>query len=218
MNDFFKNLGAQLKARFVTSWRTTLAGLLIDAAVVSFDVAANSRLTWLSAIGVTVGSLLKLYREQRAKQLPSTLATPLLVLCAALLAASAGAARAADDGALPVALTDSPVASQLGGCNASGKLCWGPEVSISLVAINLRTGKVEGSFAPGLGYGVTIWKGTNHELGLGGYAAFKFGPSDNEAMFSLIGSFNNYLRFGFSRVPIGLRQDNYFSLGFGSSL
>jgi len=213
MDSFWKSLGAELKARFITSWRTTLVGLLIDAGTVTLDVATNSKVTWLSAVGVSLGTILKLWKESRA--------TPAVVgatLAALLFLTAGGAARADDTGALPIATGDPASNSTLGGCNLSGKVCWGPEISVSLVAIDTRTGKVEATFNPGLGYGIRLWPGTNHELGLGGYAAFKVSSDQNQAMFSGILSFNNYLRVGFSRVPIGAVQDNYLSFGFGSAL
>jgi hypothetical protein len=109
--------------------------------------------------------------------------------------------------ALPlVAPSDPPpvppvTSSSFGGCPTS-KVCFGPWVSVNLMAANLTSGKIEASFSPGVGYGVTGWPGQWYSLGfaLTGDA----NPSSQQAQVGGIFSFaNGYLHIGLSKSFIG---------------
>lgn len=110
-----------------------------------------------------------------------------------------------------------PAASALGGCNANGKVCWGPELTLTLTTVDLRNGHVDGGFDPGAGYGFKLFKGQPYEIGVAVYAVFQTGP-EQKAMISVIGSFDNYLRFGWGRSPVGPNQDPFLLFGIGSSI
>lgn len=99
-----------------------------------------------------------------------------------------------------------PVTPTIGGCFASGKLCVGPSVAITLTAINLTTQHVEAGFSPGVGIGLTYQKGTWNSVGLGAYFNLTPGAGGvpDQAGGALIASFlNGWGRVGVSKGFLG---------------
>ncbi len=118
-----------------------------------------------------------------------------------------------------VARADDSAPPPLGGCNKALTVCWGPTTSISVVAYSLSTGQFSAGLIPGAGYGVTLWRNTSYALGLGGYASLKTtGTGPTTGLFSVIASFNNYLRFGFARQIFNTEHENLLVLGLGMDL
>lgn len=107
----------------------------------------------------------------------------------------------------PAAPADAtPVTPTIGGCFASGKLCVGPSVAITLTAINLTTQRVEAGFSPGVGIGLTYQKGTWNSVGLGAYFNLTPGAGGipDQAGGALIASFlNGWGRVGVSKGFLG---------------
>jgi hypothetical protein len=90
-------------------------------------------------------------------------------------------------------------AQSYGGCFADGKLCAGPSAAITVVSFNLADSTFTGGVSPGVGYGLTFtppsapWA----NVGLDLYASIRLGQSlPNNATFSLMGHFANYLFVG----------------------
>lgn len=85
--------------------------------------------------------------------------------------------------------------STFGGCNKLGTFCYGPWVSISLMDINLTTGKIEPSFAPGVGYGFTMFKGQPYSVGFA--LLGNANPANQQASLAgLFSFFNGYVDLG----------------------
>jgi hypothetical protein len=129
-----------------------------------------------------------------------------------VLVLAAGVAQAQDQAA-PASSPRLGAAEQgtsppFGGCNAKGTVCAGPTVSLSLVGLDLRSGELVTGIMPGAGYQVTFMADKWHSLGVGGYAAIQTGTGSTPAsgLFSVIGSFAQYLRTG-----IGVRLDGHSS-------
>ena len=104
--------------------------------------------------------------------------------------------------------------STFGGCNRPGTFCAGPWVSLNLMAANISKGTLEGSFSPGLGYGITGWPGQWWSVGfaLTGNA----NPATQQAEVGGIFSFaNGYLHIGLSKSFIG---DHSWRIPLGFSL
>jgi hypothetical protein len=111
--------------------------------------------------------------------------------------------------------TPAVVAPKFGGCTKTGAVCFGPSVAVSMVAINFSSKKIEGAFAPGLGYGFT-WKPGAWDS-FGADAFFVLDPGAQQASASVVFKLvNGYLRVGISkgfigdtswRMPVGVGVD-----------
>jgi hypothetical protein len=108
-----------------------------------------------------------------------------------------------------------PVPSQFGGCvGAKKNVCFAPSVSVSLVAYNFKSGKLEASFTPGLGYGFTVNPGNWSSVGLDAYLTMDSGAQ--RANVSLLGSFfNGYFRPGVSKAFIDDHSWRFLFASFG---
>lgn len=96
-----------------------------------------------------------------------------------------------------------PAEPQFGGCvGAKKNVCFGPSVSMTVAAINLKTKTVEGAFSPGVGYGFTLNPGKWSSLGADLY--FTLDPAAQRASTALLLKlFNGYVRVGASKGLLG---------------
>lgn len=89
---------------------------------------------------------------------------------------------------------------KFGGCLSNKTTCFGPTVSINLLAISLKTGDVTTQFSPGIGYGVTFHALDWYRYGLSANFALKGTADGQRAQVSVVGSFAEYLRLGLTSV------------------
>lgn len=123
--------------------------------------------------------------------------------------------------ALPMigAAEDGP---KFGGC-LKDKTCFGPTVSVNVLAISIKTGEVVTQFSPGIGYGVTFHADAWYRYGLSSNFALKGTAEGQKAQLSIVGSFAEYVRIGVtSLLGAGNLHDNAavllaFGSDFGSS-
>ena len=85
---------------------------------------------------------------------------------------------------------------RFGGCLKNGTTCFGPSVSLSVVAIDLKDGSVTAGVSPGVGYGVVLYSDRWYKLGFAGYASFRDTATGQRVVPSMVISFAEYLRFG----------------------
>jgi hypothetical protein len=107
-----------------------------------------------------------------------------------------------------------PVTPAHSGCLKNGKLCFGPTFSLTVAAINLTTKKVEGSFAPGIGVGMTLNPGLWSSVGVDFYLNLDPG-AQNASGAILVKLLNGYVRAGYSKGFIG---DTSHRLLFGTGI
>lgn len=88
--------------------------------------------------------------------------------------------------------------SKYGGCVKEGLICFAPVASVTLAAINLTKGEVEGAFAPGLGYGLTLWNGQWYQTGLSLHGSVDLGAQTASAGL-FVALFNGYVTLGLSK-------------------
>ena len=75
-------------------------------------------------------------------------------------------------------------------------------MSLSLLAVNLSTKRVEGAFSPGVGVGFTVWPSAWYAAGLDAY--FAADPGAQTAVVSVMAKWlSGYLRVGVSKGLIG---------------
>lgn len=117
--------------------------------------------------------------------------------------------------AIPVRAQEAePVPMVFGGCFAHGLWCVHPDVSLTLTAINLTKGKIEASFDPGLGLGITWSPGKWYSLGA--VASLKIDPGTNHAFYSGgLALLNGWGRVVYSRGFLGDDKDARVALGLG---
>lgn len=212
-----KSLGVALYERVILSYKSTLLGIALAGAT----EAVNVFTTYLGARpqpwAHLAASLLVLgFSALKSKAVASGITVPpaagfarirlLLVMVLFLGALVASVARA-----------DEP-ARTFGGCNKVGTFCYGPTVSISVVGMDVKTGKFTAGVIPGAGYGVTFFADQPYQLGLGGYAAIQSGPDTTSGLFSGIVSFAQYLRVGVGWQVIGGSHSTLALLGLGADL
>jgi hypothetical protein len=166
------------------------------------------------------GRVVDLDPPQGFVRLPLLAAVAILALAFAAFAApnpeALKDAVAADPGAVQPAEDPPPPAPQFGGCVKAGKICFGPTVALTVTAINLSTGKIEGAFSPGLGFGMTVNPGKWSSFGTDFY--FQVDPAAQQASTAiLLKFFNGYLRGGVSKGFIGDRSWR-IPLAFGVNL
>ncbi len=100
---------------------------------------------------------------------------------------------------------------QAGGCFAAGKLCAGPSAAITVASFNLATSQFSGGVAPGVGYGLTYAPDRWYAVGLDLYGSLRLGQGQpNQATFSLMGHFANYLFVGIG--PSITQRDGHSAL------
>jgi hypothetical protein len=111
-------------------------------------------------------------------------------------------------------------APKFGGCLANGTTCFGPSVTINLLAISLADGTAQTDVAPGLGYGV-LWNADKwNKVGLAGYVNLRATSTGKAPVFALTLSFAEYLTAGLSYQVGGggaFRDSAAVLLGLGST-
>jgi hypothetical protein len=143
-------------------------------------------------VAVLVGASLR-------KKAAAAVGAALLVLCLA------GPARAEEP--------------KFGGCLASHPgTCFTPAVSVNVLAMSIRDGKLTSTFDPGIGYGVSFFSDRWHKIGLTGTASFPTYEGERRIEPALMASFAEYVRIGFScPLYVGALKDNArVLLGFGA--
>jgi hypothetical protein len=167
---------------FAINWKTSLAGLaaIFTGLSVAYGqytgggIDAINFAMLFSALSVGVGLLF----AKDATKVPPAAGIVLLLA----LALGAGVARAEDP--------------RFGGCLKNGTTCFGPSVSLSVVAIDLKDGSVTSGVSPGVGYGVVFASDQWYRTGLAGYASFRDTSTGQRVVPSLVVSFAEYLRLG----------------------
>jgi len=122
--------------------------------------------------------------------------------------------------AAPAFAQDGP---KFGGCLKDKVTCFGPTVSVNVLAISIKTGEVTTQFSPGIGYGVTFHAADWYKYGLSSNFALRGTAEGQKAQLSVVGSFAEYVRIGItSLLGAGNLHDNAavllaFGSDFGSS-
>lgn len=102
-------------------------------------------------------------------------------------------------------------ATDFGGCFDAGKtICAGPSATLTLVGLDLKQGTFATGIIPGVGYGVTFFSDKWYVTGLAFYANLSTTSAGTSGLFSMIGSFANYVRFGVGETIIGAGLGNGF--------
>lgn len=110
--------------------------------------------------------------------------------------------------------TPAPTKPQIGGC-FTPKLCIGPEVALTVAAVNLSSSKIEAAFAPGVGLGLTYGvPGTWKTVGVAGYLSIDPG-ANNLYLGSMLSFLNGYAKVGVSK---GFLNDRSWRILIGPGL
>jgi len=204
--DFAKQLSAVAYMVFGASWRSSLIGYMGTALIevaLAFDAVPSGpngkyKAIWhIAAVligafgravkdGAVTGGTIPATEEAKAR-LDKGFATVRILLTTLVIA-------------IVVALLapGRAHAQTFGGCLANKTTCFGPTVSVNVLAISLKDGTVQTSFAPGLGYGVTFSTDRWYQHGLSGNFALRGTAEGQKPLLSLNGSFANYLHAGFA--------------------
>lgn len=103
-----------------------------------------------------------------------------------------------------------------GGCNARGTICAGPSVVIGMTAYDLTHKRVIGSFAPGLGYGVTVFPNRWDSFGFDLYLSMTTGPQEGVTFAGMLKFANGYVRVGIARqILTGGPSSTFIPAGIG---
>lgn len=168
-----------------------------------------------SLLGKLIGYIALNGGKMLVKQDSSALPLPKIPPAAVLVLVGLLSAGARAQTAVPGPTAAPVTASTFGGCVPSGKVCFGPSLAITAVAINVSKGIVEGSFTPGLGYGFSAFQGKWYSFGADVYGDVD--PAHQQASVALLLKLvNGYVRIGASkgfigdhswRIPIGIGID-----------
>jgi hypothetical protein len=117
-----------------------------------------------------------------------------------------------------IARAEDPAPSpKFGGC--VGPTCFGPSVSVSLVAMSLKTGDVTSTFDPGIGYGVTLHTDKWYKFGASASIAFPQFDGARRVQPAIVFSFAEFVRVGLAcplYVRGGFAENAQVLLAFGS--
>lgn len=210
-----KAVGVFLYQRVWLSKKSTILGLLVYALgeVIIYFQGANASPYARLVAGLVAAPFLA-WKDKALKD--GTIAVLAVLLCASgARAQGSPTARRVNANALAEAIAQDPSAvqpgadlppppePQFGGCvGAKKNLCFGPSVSMTVAAINLKTKAIEGAFSPGIGYGLTLNPGKWSSFGADAY--FTLDPAAQKASAAiLLKLFNGYLRVGASKGLIG---------------
>ncbi len=119
--------------------------------------------------------------------------------------------------ALP-SVTPAQDGPKFGGC-LSKETCFGPTVSVNLVAMSLKTGDLSTTFDPGIGYGGTFYSEHWYKIGASGSLAFPQFDGKRRMQPSALFSFAEYLRLGLAcplYVKGGFRENAQLLFSVGS--
>jgi hypothetical protein len=111
---------------------------------------------------------------------------------------------------------------KFGGCvGKTPTTCFGPSVSVTMIAIDAKTGDVQFRLDPNLGYAVTFWTDKWYKTAIGGYAGLNSTGTGKRLVPSAVVSVAEYVRVGLERQLGGADARTFvlFALGadFGSS-
>lgn len=232
MKDFIVGMLVELYHRVILSYRSTFLGLAVVAIGEALNYAIlhtpDPRVHWIVTLLFTIFTA---WKDKKVAEGAAKL-IPVLILFTAIGASAQGNPRArtnaqgvADPNALAGAVAEDPNAvqpgatvptpSKYGGCLKSGSMCFGPSVSVSMLALNLSKATVEGAFSPGVGYGFTYKPGQWDSIGADVY--FVLDPGAQQASMAIVLKLvNGFFRFGVSkgfigdtswRIPVGLGVD-----------
>jgi len=122
--------------------------------------------------------------------------------------------------AAPAIAQSPPTDPKFGGCLKNKATCFGPSVTINLLAINLRDGTAQTDVVPGVGYGVTFDADKWHKFGIAGYVNLRATSTGKTPVLAIVGSFAEYLNVGLSYQVGGggaFRDSAAVLLGLGST-
>jgi hypothetical protein len=225
MAAFFKALGTALYERVWLSYRSTILGILVAALgeVLNYFVLAVPD-PKIHALCVLLTTIFVAWKDKKVKDGAIKL---LAILCfvsfgsyaqgSPVIRRALQEAVAADaNSPEPAPALPSVAAPAFGGCVSKGHLCFGPTIALTVAAINLSKGTIEGAFKPGLGYGMTLNPGKWSSIGFDVY--FDLDPAAQKAgATGMLKLFNEYLRVGISKGFIG-EHDVRIPVAFGINL
>lgn len=203
-----KGLFVTLYHRVILSWETSLIGFGIDIVGVTLDYFAKSPSGIISKVALVLGTIFMLIKQNLAQKYPGkfpTAAAAAVIACLFL----PGFAFAQET-------------PRGGGCLENKTTCFGPSFGVTVATVDLKTGKVDTTFAPGAGYGATWFVGKWYETGTAGYISLRPADSGQRVVGSVMLTFAKYLRVGLAQ-QFGDKSDQkrflLFGLGsdFGSS-
>ena len=213
MKDFLKKLAVDLYERVIVSNKSTIIGWLLGAAIYAADQVLQQVAHWsspyapyLAMLVGLIGTALKNKAVVEAKAAAKGFGT--LGLMMGIVVA----------GSMLMPAVARPEDPKFGGCLANGTTCFGPTVSINLVAIDLKTGVAATTFSPGIGYGATFASDKWYKWGPSLGFALRSYDAELHPQVSLVFSFAEYARVGVAGVfGAGNIADTLALLvGFGS--
>lgn len=235
MRAFFVAFGTVLYERVWLSYKSTFLGLALtvigEALNYTLNTVPDPRVHALCALLTTIFIA---WKDKKVKEGAAKL-LGFAILFIALGAHAAGGtptartaqAVAANPHALEQVIAEDPNAVQpapdplpatplFGGCVKNGKVCFGPSIGVVMAAVNLSTGKIEGAFSPGVGYGFTAFPGKWYSAGLSLHLVIDPGAQQASAA-GVLKLINGYFRPGFSKGFIGDKGSRLL-FGFGVDL
>lgn len=105
---------------------------------------------------------------------------------------------------------------RFGGCLKDGTTCFGPAVSLSLVQLDLKTGKVTTGVAPGVGYGIQWFSASWYKTEVSIFASFRDTADGQRLVPSAVLGFAEYGRLGIG-YQIGSKDRPFLLLGIGAN-
>lgn len=113
---------------------------------------------------------------------------------------------------------EAPPTRLVGGCNLSGKICFGPSLTVSLTAYDFSHKTVVASFSPGLGYGVTFNQNKWNAVGLDIYVQMQTGAQEGVTLSALFKFANGYGRVGVAWRVLSGEKSWLLPVGLGFDL
>jgi len=201
-----------LRAWVMPGWKwaqTDRGGVALALAVSVAGTVSTALLSGTTSWSVLLDAVAALllssgaYSVVKKTVAPSDVAKGLLVF---VLLIGADSARA-----------DGLVAPAFGGCRDT--TCYGPSVSLSVLAISLKDGSVSTLALPGLGYGAT-WRADKwYRYGVSSHFSLRSTSDGQRPQVAIVGSFAEYLRFGLAQVVGGggtTRERTSILVSFGA--
>jgi hypothetical protein len=230
---FFVGLFTELYHRVWLSYRSTILGIGVaaigEALNYTYNTVPDPRIHAACALLTTI---FLAWKDRKVKEGVVKLLVIFLFVTSAAYAQGSPSARAhaaatgANPDALGNAIAEDPNAVQpsdpvpasplFGGCVAKEKVCFGPSIGVVMAAINLSTGKIEGAFSPGVGYGFTAFPGKWYSLGASLHLVIDPGAQQASAA-GVLKLINGYFRPGYSKGFVGDKSDRLL-FGFGVDL
>jgi hypothetical protein len=106
---------------------------------------------------------------------------------------------------------------KFGGCVGKAQTtCFGPAVSVTMIAIDAKTADVQFRLDPNLGYAMTVWTDKWYKTSLGFYAGLNSTGTGKRLVPSAVVSVAEYVRVGVERQLGGADARTFFLFALGA--